>query len=112
MSQLEFYKNLPQKELEIRLVVGIKEAVAYAWIKAYAEQLSRSYDDNDDRGGDVTMDDLIEAALSFQNGKWGNYICRGGRFEGMRTDPLFWFHLRILLENPDLEEASFFTCSC
>ncbi|QYW02237.1 hypothetical protein PP740_gp038 [Stenotrophomonas phage Philippe] len=88
--------------------------LARAWIIAYADQLTAQSAEADQ--DTVTIGDLMRAALSHVDGTehWGDYISRGGAFEGQGTDPLFWEHFRTLVKgeyNQD-NENNFFSCSC
>lgn len=88
-------------------------ALAYQWIIEYAKNLSDQVSE-DDYGGDVTVDDLMQAADSHQNGGWGDYISRGGAFEGQGVDSTFWAKYAIVRgkEIDSIEQAHFFSCSC
>lgn len=112
-----------------RLLLGDPVAEAYAWIKAYAENLSGDdSDDEDDNYGCsqiITIEDLIHTGLTHltkyipdaEESRWGgDYLSRGGLLEGERTDPTFWKKLAVFseLEIPDdeVDQGSFFSCSC
>ena len=103
-----------------RLVLGDPQAEAYAWIEAYAAQITEQAkhhgDDDWYSSGDTnyTAEDLITIAESHKKGGWGDYICHGGAFEGESVDPLFWDKLSIVLDEEVAVENrnSFFSCSC
>ena len=110
---------------QTRLLLGDPVAQAYAWIEAYAANLSDTESDPDDNYGSsgvITAEDLITTGLTHwpdENGNkagWGDYISRGGLLEGTGTDPTFWEKLRVFseLEIPDdeVDQGSFFSCSC
>ena len=83
----------PADEHKVRLIMGDPIAQAAEWIRQYAEQLSEQCDDNK---GSVTFDDLVDTGLSHvrpknsRNFAYGEYIVRGGAFEGANFDPYFW----------------------
>lgn len=61
------------------------------------------------------VDELINTAMSHvTDDGWGDYISRGGAFEGQYTDPTFWDKLAILkdLEIPQEKRNNFFSCAC
>ena len=103
-----------------RLVLGDPQAEAYAWIMAYAAQITEQAKHHGDEdwysSGDAnyTAEDLIAIAESHKKGGWGHYICHGGAFEGTGVDPLFWDKLSIVLDEevPDEDRNGFFSCSC
>lgn len=112
----------PMEEHEARVICGDPQALAYAWILAYAANLNDQCqprdDDDDSRYGSVTVTDLLEVADSHQpdaDSRWGgDYLSRGGAFEGEQVDPTFWKHYAVFRNKPieEVEEASFFSCSC
>ena len=111
----------PIEEHEARLICGDPQALAYAWILAYAQNLDdqcRPSEDDDDSYGSVSVNDLLEVADSHQpgqGGRWGgDYLSRGGAFEGQSVDSTFWKHYAVFRDIPqdEVEEASFFSCSC
>lgn len=97
------------------LILGDPVAQAFEWIRAYAENLT-SQAKGDSYGGDypVTVSDLMEAADSHQGDGWGDYIVRGGTFEGESIDPTFWEKYAIFREIPleDVSQSSLLSCSC
>ncbi|MNO13123.1 hypothetical protein D3C76_27490 [compost metagenome] len=106
-----------------RLMCGDPVAIAYEWIRAYAENLTdqvNSYNDDNEYGSEgVTVDELMEVADSHQpdengNNGWGDYISRGGTFEGEGVDPTFWEKYAIVRGKhiDDVDQSSFFSCSC
>ena len=48
------------------------------------------------------------------DGGWGDYIVRGGSFEGVSLDMTFWDKYEILFEKkiPYKDRTSFLSCSC
>ena len=62
----------------------------------------------------IEVADWLDTALSHINNSWGDYISRGGVFEGHGTDPVFWDKLSILREEEidHDKRGSFFSCSC
>jgi len=119
----QHHVSYPVAEHMARVACADPIALAYEWIAAYAENLTdrvQSYcsDYGSDYGNEpVTVDDLIYTAQSHLNpeSRWGGeYITRGGTFEGEGVDPTFWDKFAILkgMEIPDEKRASFFSCSC
>lgn len=112
--------NYVNSEHQGRVLLGDPQAEAYAWIMAYADQITamaQRGDDFEDYSSNhpiYTAEDLIAIAQSHTNGKWGDYICHGGAFEGEHVDPLFWDKLSIVLDEEvaDKDRNSFFSCSC
>lgn len=105
----------PVEEHGPRLMCGDPVAQAYEWIRAYARNLSDQVASaSDSYGGDVTVDELMETADSHQGEGWGDYIGRGGTFEGEDVDPTFWEKYAIVRGKPldEVEQNSLFTCSC
>lgn len=121
MAEHDPYPDENEELIRMRMIVGDKQAIAYAWIEAYVENLNemisgeRDPDDEDDpySGGDLTADEVIDIALENLAGGWG-YISRGGTFEGYQLDPTFWDKLADLkgIEIPSHDRNSFFSCSC
>ena len=117
MADRYIYK---EGEHQGRLVLGDPQAEAYAWIMAYAAQITeqaRNQGDEDwysSRDANYTAEDLISIAQSNFNDGFGDYICHGGAFEGESVDPLFWDKLSIVLDEEVAVENrnSFFSCSC
>lgn len=102
---------------KVRVMCGDPVALSYEWIKAYAENLSdRAKNQSDEYNtSEVTVDELIDSAMSNMDpNSWGNYIIRGGAFEGYQVEPLFWEKLAILkgIEIPQENQNNFFSCSC
>ena len=117
MAQRYIYK---EEEHQGRLVLGDPQAEAYAWIMAYAAQITEQAQHQGDedwyssRDANYTAEDLIQIAESNRHGGFGEYICHGGAFEGEGVDPLFWDKLSIVLDEevPDKDRNGFFSCSC
>lgn len=105
---------------EMRLMVLDPKAQALQWIINYLSNVnSHLHDDDEDGyyGSPVTLQEMIETAETHldENAHWGDYISRGGAFEGMGTDPLFWDKYCVLKDLdpiPDDKKGSFFSCSC
>jgi hypothetical protein len=127
MSHLPF----PEEELAPRLMCADPQALAYAWIRAYLENLNSRIQTEDEvmhegtddeytseADGDlIDLDELIETAMSHvdtDSRYGGDYITRGGAFEGVGTDDMFWEKLAILkgIEIPEEKRGNFFSCSC
>jgi hypothetical protein len=115
--------DYPLDQHDVRIMVGAPKALALAWILGYLKNVNGNIeeadDDNSYGGGDpVTLRELIETAESHLNSsnRWGgDYITRGGSFEGMGTDPTFWEKYAILKDIPltqEMKNSSFFSCSC
>ena len=112
--------GFPIEELEGRVLMGDKKAEAYMWITRYVDNLNSMIDEsNADEYAEythdrVTFDELIEHANSHQGEGWGDYIVRGGVFEGVGIDPVFWDKYAILRDIPrdEVNANSFFSCSC
>lgn len=110
----------PPEEHGARLKEGCVIAQAYEWISAYALNLTQDVQDSHDAedsewtGRPVTVEDLMDAADSHQGEGWGDYIVRGGTFEGFYMDPTFWTKYAILREKEldDVKQNQFFSCSC
>lgn len=110
----------PDSTHDALVIMGNPRALAYQWIVEYAKYISpKERTDDDDDGGyynttPVSAEELIEAANSHQDGGWGDYICRGGEYEGFQLDSTFWDKFAIVMgiERESVEERSFFTCSC
>ena len=105
----------PNDQHSVRVMCGDPIAIAYEWISAYVENLNSRIKEDD--GSPITMDELIEIAMSNlgSNTYWGgNYLIRGGAFEGVGVDPMFWEKLSILkqIHIPQKDRNSFFSCSC
>lgn len=116
------YEDYDQSLHQAALILGDPVAEAFEWMKHYAENLSDQckggYDEDQHYSG-VTLEELLRVADSHQpdqntKGWGGNYISRGGVFEGVQTDPTFWKKYAIFREIPieDVDQSSFFSCSC
>ncbi len=110
----------PIEQHQARLLVNDPQAQAYAWILAYADQLSNpgDPDSDDDYGtGEVSAHELISTAWQWieNPNAWNDHINKGALLDGESTDPLFWEKMAQLfkIEIPDsVAGANFFTCSC
>ncbi|AHC93980.1 hypothetical protein CH29_gp27 [Achromobacter phage JWAlpha] len=114
-----WHDQYPRSEHQARVLLGDPVALAYEWISRYAENLTvqvQKYNEDDEYGNneDITADDLISTADSHQGDRWGDYISRGGTFEGESVDPTFWKHYATIkgLEVEDVVQSSFFSCYC
>lgn len=100
----------PKEEHQARVMCLDPQALAYEWIKGYAEQYN------------FTADKFITVALSRikdfdehgERGWGGNTVTGGSEMEGESTDPLFWEKLSIFLgEGINIHaQTNFFTCAC
>ena len=73
------------------------------WLRDYAEQTWCDY-------GEM----MAVAATHCGDGR-GDYLCDGGIWEGVRTDPEFWTHYEVITGRKPPERdytPNFFTCSC
>lgn len=112
--------GFPLNELEVRIIMGDPRALAYAWISRYADNLTAQIEESNRDGNEsyhldgVSVDELLFCADSHQGDGWGDYIVRGGVFEGECIDPTFWDKYAILCnKSPDeIKANSFFSCSC
>ena len=100
-----------------KLMCGDPQAQAYQWILNYLDNLNSMISERDSYGyrhNEITLDELLYTALSHIGDPWGDYISRGGVFEGHGTDPVFWDKLSILREEEidHDKRGSFFSCSC
>jgi hypothetical protein len=105
----------PVEEHDARVMCADPQALAYAWMTGYLDNLNSRIGSDD--GHDITMDELIQTAMSHldENSRWGgDYITRGGAFEGEGTDPTFWEKLAIFkgIDIPEEKRGNFFSCSC
>lgn len=95
----------PAEEHQLRVAICDPVALAFEWIRAYAESLPG-----------VSADELIDAAMQQVKSKdgYGGYLSRGPDLEGVSVDPLFWDKLAIFKEMdvPEEKRNSFFSCSC
>lgn len=73
------------------------------WIRDYADSYACDH---------LGYDDLMEAARNYV--KHGEYLCHGGRFEGMGVSDEFWLHYERVTGEPvpESKRGSIFTCSC
>ena len=100
-----------------KLMCGDPQAQAYQWILNYLENLNSmisEYGYDEYRHSEITLEELLYTAQSHIGDPWGDYISRGGVFEGHGTDPVFWDKLSILREEgiDHDKRGSFFSCSC
>ena len=115
---MPFPYNYVESEHQGRLLLGDPQAEAYAWIMAYADQITAQAQTDTENysedGPHYTAEDLITIAKSNMHGGWGDYICHGGAFAGVGVDPLFWDKLAIVLDEEvsDEDRNGFFSCSC
>ncbi len=104
----------PEEEHQARMICGDPIALSYEWLKSYLENLNSQIDDYD--GSEVSFDELIDTGIShISNDRYGgDYIIRGGRFEGISTDPTFWDKLAQFkqINIPQNKRGNFFRCSC
>lgn len=118
MSQHHPYPDDSPEVQSVRRMVGDPLMLAYAWIEAYVENLnSMVQGDPHNYQGPITIDELIDTAYSHieSNTSWGGgYLSRGGTFEGIDVDPIFWEKLAVLkqIEIPQERRNNFFSCSC
>lgn len=101
---------------QANLLLLLPQAVAYEWILRYLDNLNDMIGGGDGygRSDPITLDELLETAESHLGGGWGDYIVRGGVFEGHSLDMTFWDKYEILFDKevPSSERSSFFSCSC
>lgn len=101
---------------QAKLLLLDPQAVAYEWIVRYLDNLNDMIDGDSDYGrtDSITLDELLETAESHLSGSWGDYIVRGGAFEGYSLDMTFWDMYSTLVEKeiPNSDRNSFFSCSC
>lgn len=116
---MSFEWPYPKEQHQARIIAGDPQANAYAWIEAYADQLSRAPEPNDDNDygcGEITAEELIYTGMqNVKRGSWAEYISKGPLLEGESTDPMFWDKLAIFMKIEIPEEvqgSSFFSCSC
>lgn len=109
------HQPFPDDVMKVRIMVGDPQALAYLWIEAYTENLNSMIDSED--GSDLTVSEVIDVAMTHVRDNantWGEYIVRGGAFEGFQMDPTFWDKLADLkqIDIPQRVRGSFFSCSC
>lgn len=110
----------PEDEHKARLLMGDPVALGYAWIVAYAKQISPEPDASDDEDDyyslPITADELINTAIENINSdsRWGSDYVSRPYLEGESLDPVFWEKLSLILQKdiPMSKRESFFTCSC
>ena len=120
-ASVEFLKKAQatvEDDVIPELAALTSEESAYNWIREYAASLSTSEDD--EYGGVVTAEELIETGWgNYEDAKnngqtWGDYINKGGLFEGVSVSDEFWEKLGIL-KGVSIEPEhrnNFFTCAC
>ena len=108
-----------EEEFKTYLLLNHPQALAYAWIEAYAKNLSEGAEDYSDEYGDLSISagDLISTAIKnigLPKTDWPDYLSRGPLLEGVGVDPTFWTKLSIFLDVPipSKDRNSFFTCYC
>jgi hypothetical protein len=108
-----------EADMKVRVMVGDPVAIAYLWLVAYLENINSMITGSHDEfnyQGELSFDELIDTALSHvgDDDPWGDYITRGGIFEGFRMDPTFWDKLAILkeIDIPQSQRGTIFSCSC
>ncbi|MDR5839364.1 hypothetical protein [Caballeronia sp. LZ034LL] len=115
------YQPCPDEEFLGRQLAQDPQVMAFLWLEAYVEnlndQIRSSYDNENGRYGELDLAEVITTAESHLDTKdrWGgDYIVKGGVFEGQGTDPTFWDKLAILkgIEIPQEKRSNFFSCSC
>ena len=95
-----------------------KQYEAYKWLCAYVDQINGQITAGNENGyedythSEIDVYELIEIGKASQNGGWGEYICKGGIFEGESTDPLFWPMVNRFLGVPNVDYGGIFSCSC
>lgn len=87
---------------EAKPIVLSEAQVSENWIRDYAENKCDGLD----------YEDLMFAAENYE--KHGEYLCQGGRFEGMGVSDEFWDHYEKVIGRKveDQNRGSIFTCSC
>lgn len=109
----EEYKLSPEDEHNTLVLLGEPRAVAYEWIKKYAESFGETYD-----GRSINAEDLIAYGKDYyedsERGVWPDYLSKGGLLEGQSTSDEFWVQLGIYLgkELDSEHTGNFFSCSC
>lgn len=69
-----------------------------AWITEYAREIGSDYDE------------IMEAAANYQ--ATGDYLVRGGTFEGVYLPDEFWDKYEVVKRTRVTSRGSFFGCSC
>lgn len=109
----EEYKLTPEDEHNTLVLLGEPKAVAYEWIKKYAESFGETYD-----GRSIDAEDLIAYGKDYyedsERGRYPDYLSKGGLLEGESTSDEFWVQLGIYLgkELDSEHTGNFFSCSC
>lgn len=98
------HPDLPERDRAMEMLadnlIGDMKKIeeAKTWIIYYAQSLGLDYDE------------LMEAAESHIN--HGDYLIRGGTFEGLRTSHEFWEQYEIVTNTKVGDMGNFFSCSC
>lgn len=95
-------------------MMGDPRALAKDWITAWLEEVNAQLGDGD--GNEITFEGLISTAMTHVGTTtWGgDYISRGGAFEGFYTPDEFWDKLADYkgINIPSKDRGNFFSCSC
>ena len=99
--QNEFNKVLDRMD-------GVPEAMEYME-KFASECTGYDYEDNETH---ATVDMILEGADEYL--RTGEYLSKGGMFEGIVADETFWRHYETIrrVQVPEDQKTSFFSCSC
>lgn len=117
-ERLKDFVPYPIEQHQARLICADPVAQAWEWISRYAQNLTDQVQESREGDEGVSIAELIETANSHQedsNNRWGGeYITRGGVFEGASVDPTFWVKYAIATgrELKNVQQNSFFGCSC
>lgn len=91
------HPDFPEEEGEPQAVENKDPSVV--WMENYATSLGVGYAE------------LMRAAHDYMD--HGEYFIKGGRFDGISVDPLFWSHYSAITGAPTFgDTSSFFSCSC
>lgn len=103
LKHLWTHPDIPDTEDSIvfnQITVHKEVSPSKVWIENYADMLG------------ITFDELMEAAHNYIS--YGEYLCRGGQFEGEYTSEEFWDNYeqykKIKLNSS--QKTNFFSCSC
>lgn len=95
-------------------MMGDPRALAKDWIINWLEEVNSQLDEDD--GDPITFEGLVDTAMTHVGSStWGgDYISRGGAFEGFHTPDEFWDKLADYKEIniPNKSRNNFFSCSC
>lgn len=113
------YPDEGEDMLRVRAMVGDQMAEAYMWLVAYTANLNDRISQHYENGyshHEISLDELITIGMSHVDSSdgWGEYLTRGGTFEGEHLDETFWDKLAALkqIEIPHGCRQNFFGCSC